>query len=279
MSITLVYGSRVVDSCDVVWTAQVANVSTEANTTTKKKGAASARIIMDAAFATGIAARKPITAMDMTAATQIRFWIRSTIGLAANKLQLHLDTENTFTSPPEALNIGALSANVWSQQTLNFATPANLTAITFIGLYNVDDQAAFDVYLDDIVLVSESKTFDDLYTKGFDAPDSEICYPDITPKRLLDGSYKENYPSVANRMIEFQIITSTYAEYVFIRHWYFAQNVRQITYDSETIDVVRTGSDFVMEWPDGFFRVKNIVLSVMEKTARALNTIPSSWNN
>jgi hypothetical protein len=277
-TVSLIYGSRVVDSADAIWTAS-ANVTASAETTTKKKGAASAKLAIAAGFATGIAGYKVISAMDMTAATQIRFWVRSSISLAANKLQLHLDTENTFASPPEALQLQDLTANTWEQQTLSFATPANLTAITHIGLYVVDDQAAFDVYLDDIVLVSETKSFDALYVRGLDAPDDEDCYPDIESKRLLDGSWKENYPSVATRNIEVRIVTSTYADYVFCRHWLFAQNVRQITYDGETIDVVRIGSNNNMEWLDGFHPAKGITLNVREKTARALNTIPSSWNN
>lgn len=280
MSVTLIYGARTVFNCETSFDEQViANVTQSTDGTNKKKGTYASKIAVASGFTTGVVASKAITSTNFSLATQIKFWIRSSVGVSSGDLKFLLDNTANCASPTETLTVGALSANTWSEQTLTLSTPANCTAIISIGVQVDVDKGAQDIWIDDVRIVSESKTFNELYVKGFDAPDNEDCFPDIETRKLLSGDWYETVPLVATRSIEIGIVTTTPAEFLFLRNWYFAPATRQITYDSETVDVVRDGSNFIMDWADGFQDAKMIVLRVKEKTARALNTLPSSWTN
>jgi hypothetical protein len=278
MSVTLTYGPRLIESCDAIWTAN-ANVTASIETTIKKQGSGSAKLVIAAGFTTGVAGYKAITSLSMVYATQIRFWIRSSIDTVSGDLQFLIDNTAGCVSPQETLNIGALVKDTWSQQTLTLATPANLTAVIALGLNVAVDNGAQNVYIDKIELVTEARTFsNELSVVGFDNPENEEGFPDTEAERLLDASWYKQPVLAATRDITIDLgVVSTIAEQIFLRNWTFAQTTQQITYASETVDVVSTISSFPVERMDGIKLAKRIILNCKEKTARLTHVIPSSW--
>lgn len=88
--------------------------------------------------------------MSFAGKTTIGFWIKSDITIAANDLQLRLDDTAAIASPLESLNIPALIANQWTKLYLPLANPHLDTAIISVGLYQVVDKGAFNLWIDDI---------------------------------------------------------------------------------------------------------------------------------
>lgn len=283
MAVTLAYGSRLIFNCNTAFDEQViANVTAATDTTVKKKGTASSKFTIAAGFTTGIIGSKAITSFDMSLATQIRFWVRSSVTANAGDIKLLIDNTANCASPLETLTVGALVADEWAQKTISLSTPANLTAVISLGLQLDVDLGAQTIYIDDIVLVTETKAINELWIRGFDMPDDEGGYPNIEPKQGLNGSWYENPVLSTTRNITLKFVTTSESEVLFLRRWFYGGDgttARTVTYDSETVSVVRRASNFGATWADGFFRAKEIELVVSEKTARTLETIPSSWRN
>lgn len=276
MSVTLIYGPKLVESCDAIWTANT-NVTASIETTIKKSGSGSAKLAVASGFTTGVAAYKAIASLDMTKATQIRFWIRSSINISANHLQFLIDNTAACASPLELLDIGALTADTWSQQTLSFATPANLTAVIALGLKVVTDNGACNIYIDKIELVSETRTFNELHIVGFDNPENEDGFPQSEAVQLLDGSWYKDSPVVSTRNIYLDLgVIQDIQEQIFLRNFAWGES-QSITYAGETVSVISTMNSFPVSRANNTKTSKSFRFELKEKTARALNVLPSSW--
>lgn len=142
-----------VDSCESAWTAS-ANV-TSTDDTDFKVGAKSAKHIIDAAFTAGLASYFDFVAKDLTAATHIHAWVKSSVATTTGQLRLYLDNTSACASPLEELQIPALDADTWTRVSLAIATPAGLGAVVSVGLKVQTDIGAQTVYLDDIRAVTE----------------------------------------------------------------------------------------------------------------------------
>ncbi len=94
---------------------------------------------------------------DWSSYTTIGLWIRSSVATAAGNLKFEYASSPDLTSPIASVNIGALSANVWSYQKLTLA--GTRTNINSYGIHYSTDIGAATVYLDDILLGPGSLSF------------------------------------------------------------------------------------------------------------------------
>lgn len=140
---------QTVEDCEDAWTAS-ANVTATADSSVKLRGTNSSKLVVAAAFTTGVAAYEDFASMDLSAEIGLHFWIYSSIATAAGDLQILLDNTSACVSPLETLNVPALTANTWTPVYVAYATPGNLTAIISVGLKVAVDNGAQTVYLDDI---------------------------------------------------------------------------------------------------------------------------------
>lgn len=148
------YSSTVIDPCESGWTQQT-NVTQAFDTTQRREGSASLRLVLAAALGAGSdAASKTITSLDISKYDRIEFWIRSTIAAAAGDFTLRLTSGSTTV----AFNVPALVANTWHfhRVTLNPDDARQLTAVTTVVLRQVVDIGAATLWLDDIKAVENS---------------------------------------------------------------------------------------------------------------------------
>ena len=141
-----------VEDCEDAWDESVdSGVTSTADTSDYKVGTASAHLAVDDSVSAGdILATEAITSTDLSSATKIRMWIKSSVDTAAGDLQLLLDDSADCATPLETLDIPALTANTWTEVELTLANPASDTAIISVGLKYVTDLGACDIWLDDL---------------------------------------------------------------------------------------------------------------------------------
>lgn len=150
-----VYGGTLIDHCDtdpVAWVDDTGGqVTVSRETTIKQENTASVKLAFAAGAGTGLVAHHVISSINLTAVDSIGCWIRSSVALSAGDFKLLLDDTAACTSPLESIDIPAISADTWTWVNVAIATPANLTAVVAVGLNQVVDKGAFDLYLDFIV--------------------------------------------------------------------------------------------------------------------------------
>lgn len=148
----------VIEDCEDKWDELVdGGVISQVDAVDKKKGSNSVELLVSADVGAGdILATEIImgTPLDMTAATHIKLWIKSSVDITAGDLHLLLDDTPNCATPLETLDIGALVAGVWTEKTLTIVTPAGLGAVVSIGLKMTVEEAEHIIHLDDIRMVT-----------------------------------------------------------------------------------------------------------------------------
>lgn len=150
----ITFGSRgialccaLLDNCDTAYTASE-NVT--CGTATGKVGSA-VTIKPAAAFETGLLAYRDIDSTNLTLASRIKVWMKSSIALNAGDLQLLIDDTSACASAIETLDLPAFAAGEWQTIDVFTTTPASLGAVISIGLNSTRDFGACTVTMDNIV--------------------------------------------------------------------------------------------------------------------------------
>ena len=282
MSITLTYGRRIIDDCESNFTAGL-DVACSVETTTIKRGRGAAKFTVDAAASVQIIGYRNFSATKNLsgsgASATVKGWFRSNVALSASDYSIILSNSTEASSVDFEILLPAASANVYTEFSVS-CDLSTATTIASIGVKQKVDKGAMILYLDQVEVTLDAMTFaNELNVIGFDNPENEEGFPNSDAVQLLDGNWSEKKVLVANRNISFSIVVQTNAELLFLRNWYFAGSTRQITYDSETIDVVRTSNVFPVERYNGLRHSQIVRMEVKEKTARAIGSTPSSWTN
>lgn len=153
---TKVYGGLELDNCDtnpVAWVdGSGGDVTVSRETSDKKDGTASVKLVVAASAGVEILAYHDITPVDIHAYDSMGFWFKSTVALNAGDLQFLLDNTAACVSPLETINFPAVTANTWTWVPLPFVTPAALTAVASIGIKQAVDKGAMTLYIDQIVV-------------------------------------------------------------------------------------------------------------------------------
>lgn len=142
---------------EAAWTQVDAACTVTADATYYKVGAASAKMAMAAGAAAGIQAYG-VPAVDNTniataGYTHIKYWIRSSLAVAAGALKLGLSDAADASGTEYYVDIPALAADTWTRVCSELSTDqAALTSLSSIHLYLVTDSGAQNVYIDDIRL-------------------------------------------------------------------------------------------------------------------------------
>lgn len=144
--------------CDAAWDESVsANVTVTADTDTKVEGTGSVKMAVGADAGTN-----EILATDNITSTgsnhlydkyKIGMWLYSSVPLDAGDLQLLIDDTANCASPLETLDIPAIRVNKWIFVQLTLANPTSDLAVISVGIKQVVDKGAFNLYVDKITAV------------------------------------------------------------------------------------------------------------------------------
>jgi hypothetical protein len=147
------------DDCESGWTAG-ANVTLAHDTTTKIRGAKSAKMTLDAELSDGDQmGYKDISSVDISAHTHIGFWIKSDTTLAASALEVVVSESNHAAGEKTGTYVEclatALTADTWTFVSLA-KTLTDFNATISVSIYaNATIASGTIVHLDDIRAYSE----------------------------------------------------------------------------------------------------------------------------
>jgi len=173
-----VHMETLVCDCEAAWTAQ-ANVTATAHADGMKVGTYGAKLVVGAAFTTGLVATYDFAAKDLSGSKYIGFWIKSTLAHAAGIFRINIDEHAACVSPSELLDIPALAAGVWRYVKLPFADVSTRAATISVGLTAVSDPVEPTIYIDDIRVGSE-------YIGVADEMQSKDAYALYDPVHIMD---------------------------------------------------------------------------------------------
>ena len=150
-------------NCDTAWTAG-ASVTATADTSFKKEGTASAKLVVAAGAAAGaVLGYIDISTMDISDSDRVEFDMYSSIALSAGELDFVLDDTSAVVSPVESIDIPAMDAATWYRHSLTLANPHLDSAIISLGVVNTTDVGACTLYFDNIHAVKNgSKLYREL---------------------------------------------------------------------------------------------------------------------
>ena len=149
-----------IDDCDSLWT-DAPDVTASMSYSDKQEGTAAAKLYIGANHTTGLAAYHDRTALDLTGYHMLRFWVKSTIDLAAGDYQIVLDDTEGCVSPVKSLDIPACYANYWYEHQVLLGDTSGLSAVVSVGLSVAVDKGAAIVYLDDIRAIQNTYKWSD----------------------------------------------------------------------------------------------------------------------
>lgn len=142
---------KILSECDTAWTAS-ANVTASNDATIKVNGSSSTKLVIAAAFTTGIAGYINFAAVDTTTTSYVHFWIRSTKVTTAGQLRLAIDDTNACASPLTYYDVPALVADTWTQVEVAIGG-GSAAAVLSVGLDITVDMGTGDpaVYIDRVI--------------------------------------------------------------------------------------------------------------------------------
>jgi len=178
---------EIIHRCDAAWNelADPTGVTSSLDTTFKKEGSGSLKLVMIASAGTGLLKTAAITSLDLSGCTEVQIWIYSTVALAAGDLQLMLDNTAECASPVESLNIPAITANIWTRCIISLANPQSDSAIISVGIKQVVDKGAFTLWADDIKAIDAlSNVYRELPLEYWDIAKGSTPYLQLTSKGL-----------------------------------------------------------------------------------------------
>ena len=133
-----------------------------------KKGSASVKLQVTADVAgEDILATEVVGSTDMTSDTHIKFWIKSSVACDSGDLIFMFSETALCGGVPKSLNIGALTAGVWSEQTLALTDMSTFNEVISVGIKMHTDKGECTIRIDDVrrVVTSDaSNTKDHVFT-------------------------------------------------------------------------------------------------------------------
>ena len=140
---------QIVEDCEDAWDELVDGDVTSTADADCKVGTKSAKLAVAAGAGAGdILATEVVGSMNLSTYEHINLWIKSSVALDAGDMQLLLDDNAQCASPIKLLDIPALSAATWTLIRLDLGDASGLTAVISVGIKQVVDKGAFDLYLD-----------------------------------------------------------------------------------------------------------------------------------
>jgi hypothetical protein len=167
-TITLATAATVnIDTCEALWTAS-ANV-TPTIVSTRKEGSQAIQLAVAAGFTTGLVAYRATGTLNLSAFSNISFWMRTSIATVANTFRIDLCSDTAGTVPVNSFVIDtAFAANIYKPLTFKNGAPLSssiqsvaITALLDPGTSNVLIDNIFacnDLHLNSLIGTSSSAT-------------------------------------------------------------------------------------------------------------------------
>jgi len=142
---------QIVEDCEDAWDELVDGDVTSTADADCKVGTKSAKLAVAAGCGAGdILATEAVGSMNLSTYKHINLWIKSSVALDAGDMQLLLDDTAQCASPIKFLDIPALGAATWTLVRLDLGDASGLTAIISVGIKQVVDKGAFDLFVDHV---------------------------------------------------------------------------------------------------------------------------------
>jgi len=150
-------GAEVVEDCEDNWTSDAGSTSADADDTAGffKVGSYSVKIIIP--VGTGAAALCAHTAPldgNLSDRDIIYLWVHDSEGFAAGAMALLLDGDAACISPEKTILFPVVAADTWTRIVLDLGDASALTAVGAVGIEQVTDEAAHNLWVDDIQAIS-----------------------------------------------------------------------------------------------------------------------------
>jgi hypothetical protein len=150
----------VIDDCETIWTIGATGGTSvlDDDATVFKVGAESAELILNADATAGIVSYSTgaLANTDLSDYTHVKYWIRSTIALAAGDFKLGFSDAADQSGTEYYVDIPAIAANTWTRVITDLTSGTdpwtNVSSASSIHLNMVVDKAAGSIFLDDIRL-------------------------------------------------------------------------------------------------------------------------------
>jgi len=140
----------VLENCEDVWVGN-SGVVVALDSGDYKKGSRSVKITVPAGIAAGtLLATEDFDAVDMTADTHIKLWIKCSGEVTTGQLEFLIDEQAACAGPDKTLNIGALAAGVWTEVTMALGTMTDENAVISVGLKYTADLGECVINIDDV---------------------------------------------------------------------------------------------------------------------------------
>jgi hypothetical protein len=141
----------IINTGEAAWSELVDGDVTASADTDFQVGTKSAKFACGAGLAAGdIIATESLASANLSTYKKVYLWIKSSVELNSGDLQLLLDDTAQCASPIKSLDIPALEAGTWTRVLLDLGTATGLTAVISVGLKQVVDKGAFNLWVDDI---------------------------------------------------------------------------------------------------------------------------------
>ena len=220
-------GTVVINPCEVLWAEQVnANVTASLDTSDYKVGNAAMKFVCAAGLANGdIIASAVIGDIDITSCSQIMWWAKSTVNInAPGDLQL-LISEQAMCVSPLAVDMPALTANVWKFcKSPVVADPAYLAGLDHVislgAKLTANDPGAFTLRLDQIVAAKSvagirswklDRKYDTQDTTGFDSAGHRTFLPVLSGWSGSFDGFKDGAPLAIGTVVGLELQESATA--------------------------------------------------------------------
>ena len=142
---------QLVENCEDAWSADDAAVTASLDSADYRSGSGSAKFVITAALSSStLAAHEDISSLDLTDYTAVMCWLKTSVALDAGDWQILLDDTSGCVSPIEELDIPAIEADTWTPIRMTLATPASLGAVVSVGLKQITDKGAMNLWIDDV---------------------------------------------------------------------------------------------------------------------------------
>lgn len=138
-----------VDDCDSLWTPVAPN-TLSLDYGDRQQGAASTKLSVAAAHTTGMACYHDIPPLSLTGHEWLRFWIKSSIDLAAGELAVLLDGSGGCVTPERTLPVPATLAGIWYEHQILIGDTSGLETLMSLGLSVIVDKGDMLVWLDNV---------------------------------------------------------------------------------------------------------------------------------
>ncbi|MBU2060031.1 MAG: hypothetical protein KKB38_20140 [Gammaproteobacteria bacterium] len=212
-------GTQVVENCEDAWNELVdGDVTASLDTTDYQVGSGSAKFVCAAGIANGDIIATEEIALNLSSYTEILFWIKSSVGVAAGDLAVLISETAQCGGSPVTFSVPALTANVWKLCKVT-GTMSGLDTAISVGLKLVaNDPGAFNVWIDHISASATTagvkswtldKTMEVADTTGFDSSGHRTFSPTVDQWSGSFEGYKDGTPLTIGTMVLIELQESS----------------------------------------------------------------------